>query len=57
MKGRGAGKKIEGLKDEAECYFVDLAAGFIAWLCSGRADWGTGRYLSADWDAKKSLIL
>jgi len=34
-------------------YLVDrpaLAAGFAVWLCSGRADWATGRYLSATWD-------
>jgi hypothetical protein len=24
----------------------DLAAGFIVWLCPGRADWARGRYLS-----------
>lgn len=28
----------------------DLAAGFVVWLCSGRADWARGRYLSATWD-------
>jgi len=28
----------------------DLAAGFIVWLCSGRADWAKGRYLSSNWD-------
>ena len=28
----------------------DLAACFIAWLCSGKADWAAGRYLSANWD-------
>ncbi len=28
----------------------DLAAGFAVWLCSGRADWARGRYLSANWD-------
>lgn len=28
----------------------DLAACFVVWLCSGRADWATGRYLSATWD-------
>ena len=27
-----------------------LAAGFAVWLCSGRADWARGRYLSATWD-------
>ncbi len=33
------------LDDEPE-----LAAGFAVWLCSGAADWATGRYLSATWD-------
>ena len=28
----------------------DLAASFIVWLSSGRADWAAGRYLSATWD-------
>jgi NAD(P)-dependent dehydrogenase (short-subunit alcohol dehydrogenase family) len=28
----------------------DLAAGFAVWLCSGKADWAKGRYLSATWD-------
>jgi NAD(P)-dependent dehydrogenase (short-subunit alcohol dehydrogenase family) len=34
-------------------YLVDdpaLAAGFAVWLCSGKADWAKGRYLSATWD-------
>ena len=28
----------------------DLAAGFAVWLCSGKADWAMGRYLSCNWD-------
>jgi len=28
----------------------DLGAGFIVWLCSGKADWAKGRYLSCNWD-------
>ena len=28
----------------------DLAAGFAVWLCSGKADWAKGRYLSCNWD-------
>lgn len=28
----------------------DLPAGFIVWLCSGKADWAKGRYLSCNWD-------
>jgi NAD(P)-dependent dehydrogenase (short-subunit alcohol dehydrogenase family) len=46
-------------------YLVDapeLAAGFAVWLCSGKADWAKGRYLSANWDvseltARKELIV
>ncbi len=46
-------------------YLVDdpqLAAGFAVWLCSGKADWARGRYLSATWDvdelvARKEEIL
>ena len=26
------------------------AAGFAVWLCSGKADWAKGRYLSSNWD-------
>ena len=39
-------------------YLVDepeLAAGFIVWLCSGKADWATGRYLSGTWDVNELL--
>lgn len=28
----------------------DLAACFIVWLTSGKADWAKGRYLAANWD-------
>ncbi|MCP5037722.1 MAG: SDR family oxidoreductase, partial [Rhodobacteraceae bacterium] len=47
----------EYLDDEPE-----LAACFAVWLCSGRADWAKGRYLSATWDvgeltARKDEIL
>ena len=38
------------LMDEPE-----LAAGFIVWLCSGKADWAKGCYLSADWDVNELL--
>lgn len=31
----------------------ELAAGFAVWLCSGRADWAKGRYLSATWDVEE----
>ena len=33
----------------------ELAAGFIVWLCSGQADWATGRYLSSTWDVGELL--
>ena len=32
-----------------------LAAGFIVWLCSGQADWATGRYLDSRWDVNELL--
>lgn len=28
----------------------ELAAGFAVWLCSGKADWARGRFLSSNWD-------
>jgi NAD(P)-dependent dehydrogenase (short-subunit alcohol dehydrogenase family) len=28
----------------------DLAAAFIVWTCSGKADWARGRFLSSNWD-------
>jgi NAD(P)-dependent dehydrogenase (short-subunit alcohol dehydrogenase family) len=33
----------------------ELAAGFIVWLCSGKADWAKGRYLSSNWDVEELL--
>ena len=33
----------------------ELAAGFIVWLCSGKADWAKGRYLSCNWDVDELL--
>jgi len=44
------------MPDHLHEYLVDepdLAAGFIVWLCSGRADWARGRYLSANWDVEE----
>jgi NAD(P)-dependent dehydrogenase (short-subunit alcohol dehydrogenase family) len=35
----------------------ELAAGFIVWLCSGKADWAKGRYLSSNWDVTELLQL
>jgi NAD(P)-dependent dehydrogenase (short-subunit alcohol dehydrogenase family) len=43
----------KNMPDAMHAYLVDapdLAAGFIVWLCSGRADWAKGRYLSSNWD-------
>ncbi len=43
---------------ELHPYLVDepeLAAGFIVWLCSGQADWASGRYLSSNWDVNELL--
>ncbi len=31
----------------------DLAACFVVWLASGKADWAKGRYLSANWDVNE----
>ncbi|RFM31695.1 SDR family NAD(P)-dependent oxidoreductase [Chitinophaga silvisoli] len=33
----------------------ELSAGFIVWLCSGQADWATGRYLDSTWDVNDLL--
>jgi NAD(P)-dependent dehydrogenase (short-subunit alcohol dehydrogenase family) len=35
----------------------ELAAGFAVWLCSGKADWARGRYLSANWDVGELTVL
>jgi NAD(P)-dependent dehydrogenase (short-subunit alcohol dehydrogenase family) len=35
----------------------ELPAGFIVWLASGRADWATGRFLSANWDVEEFTSL
>jgi NAD(P)-dependent dehydrogenase (short-subunit alcohol dehydrogenase family) len=35
----------------------ELAAGFAVWLCSGKADWAKGRYLSANWDVSELVAL
>lgn len=42
-----------GMPQALHAHLVDepaLAAGFAVWLCSGKADWARGRYLSANWD-------
>jgi hypothetical protein len=33
----------------------DLPAGFAVWLCSGKADWAKGRYLSCNWDVDELM--
>jgi NAD(P)-dependent dehydrogenase (short-subunit alcohol dehydrogenase family) len=46
------------MPEEIHAYLTDepeLAAGFIVWLCSGQADWASGRYLSANWDVGEIL--
>lgn len=43
----------KNMPDAMHAYLIDspdLAAGFIVWLCSGRADWAKGRFLSSNWD-------
>ena len=35
----------------------DLAATFSVWLCSGKADWAKGRYLSANWDVRELMAM
>lgn len=45
---------------ELHSHLVDapeLAAGFAVWLCSGKADWAKGRYLSANWDVEELTAL
>lgn len=46
------------MPEEIQSSLVDepeLAAGFILWLCSGKADWASGRYLSSNWDVNELL--
>jgi NAD(P)-dependent dehydrogenase (short-subunit alcohol dehydrogenase family) len=48
----------KNMPEELHPYLVDepeLAAGFIVWLCSGQADWASGRYLSSNWDVSELL--
>ena len=43
----------KNMPNEMHAHLVDspdLAAGFIVWLCSGKADWAKGRFLSSNWD-------
>lgn len=51
--GRSLPKDMHG-------YLIDkpeLAACFAVWLCSGKADWATGRYLDATWDVTELTAL
>lgn len=46
----------QNMPEEMHAYLTDspdLAAGFVVWLASGRADWAKGRYLSANWDVEE----
>jgi len=46
----------QNMPEEMHAYLTDspdLAAGFIVWLASGKADWAKGRYLSANWDVEE----
>lgn len=48
------------MPEPMHAYLVDdpaLAAGFAVWLCSGKADWAKGRYLSATWDVTELTAL
>ncbi len=48
------------MPEEIHPHLIDdpeLAAGFIVWLCSGKADWARGRYLSSTWDVNQLLQL
>lgn len=48
----------KNMPEAIHAYLVDepeLAAGFIVWLCSGKADWARGRYLSSNWDVNALL--
>jgi NAD(P)-dependent dehydrogenase (short-subunit alcohol dehydrogenase family) len=48
------------MPEALHAYLIDkpeLAAGFAVWLCSGKADWARGRYLSANWDVTELSAL
>lgn len=50
----------QNMPEAMHAYLTDspeLAAGFIVWLASGKADWATGRYLSANWDVQELTAL
>jgi NAD(P)-dependent dehydrogenase (short-subunit alcohol dehydrogenase family) len=48
------------MPEAMHAYLVDepeLAARFAVWLCTGKADWAKGRYLSATWDVDELCAL
>jgi NAD(P)-dependent dehydrogenase (short-subunit alcohol dehydrogenase family) len=48
------------MPEAMHAYLVDdaaLPAAFAVWLCSGKADWAKGRYLSANWDVQELAAL
>lgn len=48
----------KNMPEEIHSNLVDepeLAAGFIVWLSTGKADWAKGRYLSSNWDVDELL--
>ena len=50
----------KNMPEELHALLVDepeLAAGFAVWLCSGKADWARGRYVSCNWDVDESAQL
>lgn len=51
-------KLAKNMPEEIHSVLVDepeLAAGFIVWLSTGKADWAKGRYLSSNWDIDELL--
>lgn len=58
--GGVATELARNMPEDRHTYLTDspeLAAGFIVWLASGRADWATGRYLSVNWDVEELTSL
>lgn len=50
----------KNMPDELHKNLIDtpeLSAGFSVWLCSGKADWAKGRYLSSNWDVEELLAM
>lgn len=56
--GGVATELAKNMPQEIHSYLIDapeLPASFIVWLCSGKADWATGRYLDSNWDVDELL--